>query len=469
MDEPPLQPAAPAVQTVDATSLDVSWSPPPLAEGRAPSPHGRHPGRGPRGPDVDSYDLQYREGTSGNWTTGPQNVSGTSAMISGLTANTAYQVQVQATNDEGTSPWSASGRATTMEPPARTYPDLVVEAVVVSDDAPDVEASFALSATVRNAGDGDAAATTVRFYQSTDATITTSDTEVVTGAVGALSAAGTSMKRIDLMAPAAGGTYYYGACVDVLPDESDKTNNCSSAARVVVPGGGGTSGGGGGGGGTSGGGGGGGGTSGGGGGGGGGGPRLTAPGSPRNLTAAGGNGEAVLTWEAPEDDGGSAITDYQYGINGRGWTSIGSTDTTHTVTGLVNGTVYVFQVRAVNRIGRSPASDPAEATPRAAVALDFAHFANGTGITSEIVLVSVAPYPIQPALYFYDPEGPSHRPGIAGGPQGRSGDRGGRQPDRSNGDGAPGRTHDFDPRTRGTGVGIGEGGLGRSHGRDAAL
>ena len=37
--------------------------------------------------------------------------------------------------------------------------------------------------------------------------------------------------------------------------------------------------------------------------------------------------------------------------------------------------------------------------------LDFAHFANGTGITSEIVLVSVAPHPIQPALYFYDPEG----------------------------------------------------------------
>ncbi len=385
VDEPPLQPAAPAVQTVDATSLDVSWSPPPLAEGRAPSPHGRHPGRGPRGPDVDSYDLQYREGTSGNWTTGPQNVSGTSAMISGLTANTAYQVQVQATNDEGTSPWSASGRATTMEPPARTYPDLVVEAVVVSDDAPDGEASFALSATVRNAGDGDAAATTVRFYQSTDATITTSDTEVVTDAVGALSAAGTSMKRIDLMAPASGGTYYYGACVDVLPDESDKTNNCSSAARVVVPGGGG-----------------------GGGGGGSGGPRRTAPGAPRNLTAVGGDGEAVLTWAAPEDDGGSAVTDYQYRINRRNpWISIGSTDTTHTVTGLVNGTEYVFEVRAVNRNGRGRASNRAEATPEApeVFTLDFAHFANGTGITSEMVLVNVAPHPIRPALYFYDQRG----------------------------------------------------------------
>ena len=38
-------------------------------------------------------------------------------------------------------------------------------------------------------------------------------------------------------------------------------------------------------------------------------------------------------------------------------------------------------------------------------ALDFAHFANGAGTTSEIVLVNVATHPIRPALYFYDQEG----------------------------------------------------------------
>ena len=98
----------------------------------------------------------------------------------------------------------------------------------------------------------------------------------------------------------------------------------------------------------------GGGGSGGGSGGGGGGPRTSAPGDPRNLTAVGGNGEVVLTWEAPARDGGSAITDYEYRINRRNpWISIGSTDTTHTVTGLVNDTEYVFEVRAVNRIGKS--------------------------------------------------------------------------------------------------------------------
>ena len=37
--------------------------------------------------------------------------------------------------------------------------------------------------------------------------------------------------------------------------------------------------------------------------------------------------------------------------------------------------------------------------------LDFAHFANGDGIASGIVLVNVAPHPIRPALHFYDQEG----------------------------------------------------------------
>ena len=143
-----------------------------------------------------------------------------------------------------------------------------------------------------------------------------------------------------------------------------------------------------------------------GGGGGGGGPRTSAPDATRNLLADGGDGAVTLAWDAPEDDGGAAITDYQYRINGRNpWISTGTTDTTHTVTGLVNGTAYVFEVRAVNRIGRSQASLPAEATPRAAVALDFAHFANGTGIASDFVFVNVSTHMTRPALYFYDQGG----------------------------------------------------------------
>ena len=137
-------------------------------------------------------------------------------------------------------------------------------------------------------------------------------------------------------------------------------------------------------------------------------PGQTVPGAPTNLLLEGGDGQVTLTWDAPEDDGGSEITDYEYRINGQGsWISIGSTDTTTTVTGLDNDTVYTFEVRAVNRTGRSRASNRAEPTPEApeVFTLDFAHFANGTGITSEMVFVNVAPHPIRPALYFYDQQG----------------------------------------------------------------
>ena len=113
-----------------------------------------------------------------------------------------------------------------------------------------------------------------------------------------------------------------------------------------------------------------------------------------------------LDWDAPPDNGGAAIRRYEYRINGRNpWISSGSTSTAHTLTGLVNGTEYVFAVRAVNRIGRSRASNRAKATPMAPVVLDFAHFANGTSWITDLVFVNVAPHLIRPLIYFYDTEG----------------------------------------------------------------
>ncbi len=39
---------------------------------------------------------------------------------------------------------------------------------------------------------------------------------------------------VRLTAPAAVGTYYYGACVDGVPGESDRANNCSESVEVEV-------------------------------------------------------------------------------------------------------------------------------------------------------------------------------------------------------------------------------------------
>ena len=77
-------------------------------------------------------------------------------------------------------------------------------------------------------------ASTLRYYRSTDSTISTSDNQVGMDSVGRLYEDGTSAESVTLNAPTTAGTYYYGACVDAVDDESDTTNNCSSSVSVTV-------------------------------------------------------------------------------------------------------------------------------------------------------------------------------------------------------------------------------------------
>ncbi len=169
--------------------------------------------------------------------------AGTSDQSIDLTAPTTlgtyyYGACVDAVADEADTTNNCSSSVTvTVEdspPPLSTHPDLEVGTPTVDDANPDTSAPFTLSATVSNTGDGEAPATMLRYYRSTDATITTADTEVGTDSVGMLAAAGTSDQSIDLTAPTTLGTYYYGACVDAVADEADTTNNCSSSVTVTV-------------------------------------------------------------------------------------------------------------------------------------------------------------------------------------------------------------------------------------------
>ena len=568
VEEPPGRPAAPSVTAVDGTptSLEVNWT--------APSN---------TGPTIDDYDLRYREGTSGSWTNGPQNVSGTSSTIGSLTENTSYQVQVLARNDEGDSPWSPSGSGQTGALGAPDVPtslsatrgnqEVMLSWVQPSGGAEvtgyeyeqDVSGrwistgSTDTTTTVRNLTNGQSYTFRVRAVNSAGASaasaasgsVTVSNQQVVliwtapasnggaailryeyeldnsgtwtstggtttnttvrnltngqsyTFRVRAVNRAGAGLESFSesatptatLVAPdtpfglsttpgnqrvmlswvqPSGGAalthYEYeldlsdtwtstdgtttshtvmgltngqsytfrvravnsagasGASGSIsatptttepdapeslsftpgdgqvtlrwsppgndggesithyeyeLDGSGDWINTGSTATSHTVTGlmngqtyvfrvravnaeGNGdpvtleatpspSSGGGG-----------------------GGGPRQTVPSAPSNLLLEGGDGQVKLTWEAPENDGGSAITDYEYRIDGKGdWISIGSTDTTHTVTGLVNGQVYVFQVRAVNSNRKGRASNRVEATPRAPVTLLVANFSNG--------------------------------------------------------------------------------------------
>ena len=115
-----------------------------------------------------------------------------------------------------------------------TGPDLVVQSSMVSDDTLSPGQPFTLSVTVHNRGSAAAGPTSVRFYRSTDAGISRSDTEVGTTAVERLAAGGTNAPSIALTAPATVGIFWYGACVDSVADESDTDNNCSPAGSQVT-------------------------------------------------------------------------------------------------------------------------------------------------------------------------------------------------------------------------------------------
>jgi hypothetical protein len=91
--------------------------------------------------------------------------------------------------------------------------------------------------------------------------------------------------------------------------------------------------------------------------------------APTGLSATAGNVQAALSWTAPASDGGEAISNYTIEHSkdaGTTWVTLirtTSTVTTHTVTGLLNGSAYLFRVSAVNASGTGPASTTATASP----------------------------------------------------------------------------------------------------------
>ena len=215
-NEPPGRPAAPTV-TASSNSLSLRWTAPTNL-----------------GPAISDYEIQYRA-TGGNFTDWPHTGTSTTTAITGLAENTPYEVQVRATNDEGTGDWSPSGSGTTSSVGANN-PDLIVESPSVDNNTLSPEQYFRLSATVRNQGGSRSSSTTLRYYLSTDETISTSDTEVGTDYVFRLDASETGNESVRLKAPSSEGTYYYGACVESISGESDTGNNCSSAVTVTVSG-----------------------------------------------------------------------------------------------------------------------------------------------------------------------------------------------------------------------------------------
>jgi hypothetical protein len=120
----------------------------------------------------------------------------------------------------------------------------------------------------------------------------------------------------------------------------------------------------------------------------------STPGAPTSVSGSAGTGQVSLTWSAPASNGGKAITDYtiQYSSDsGSTWTTFSktaSTATSKTVTGLTNGTSYIFRVAAVNTIGTGSYSSNSSAVTPQGLSIDvqpvggFDYCGNGLSVTA---------------------------------------------------------------------------------------
>ena len=93
---PPPAPAAPTVHDDGLYALTVTWAEPEDVD-----------------PAVTGYDLEYRRRGASSWLSGPQDLTATSATITGLEADKNYYVRVRAQNSNGEGAWSQAGEGTT--------------------------------------------------------------------------------------------------------------------------------------------------------------------------------------------------------------------------------------------------------------------------------------------------------------------------------------------------------------------
>ena len=296
--EAPGAPDTPTVATASLSSVTVTWAAPENA-----------------GPAITDYDLQYRIGDSGNFTAGPQDVAGTSATITGLVEDTEYEVQVRATNAEGTGGWSdPPGSGSTALDAAPTF-----TSSATFDAAENQTAAGTAQASDSDSGDS---VTGYAIRGGADA----SQFSIVE-ATGVL----TFVAAPNFEAPADADTdndYVVVVRATSGADAREKTADQTITVRVTDVDG-------------------------------------EAPGAPATPAVATGSVSSVtVTWTAPSN-AGPAITDYDYRYRVKSppgsWTEV--TDTpipglSTTIAELAENTEYEVQVRATNAEGMGDWSDP---------------------------------------------------------------------------------------------------------------
>ena len=311
--ERPTAPEAPSFSEETDDSLRVSWSEPENT-----------------GPPITDYDVQYREHGTERYIDAQHEGPGLSLTLADLEAGTTYEVQVRARNDEGTGDWSESGAGMTVVP-------LTVEMTI--DIEPPVSGAFTVRfrfsepvtgfarndiETGQNPACTDAQNIPV-FCQPGIGPLETIDDRVYTATLIPRTDPVAHNYTLTLTVPAGRATSAAG----------NKPNEQAMLEVRVAP------------------------------------PGVTVPVSAIGLSATAGDAEVRLQWRRPADEGGSPIIryEYRYGAVGEEWSdweNVEAGASGVTVENLVNGREYVFEVRAVNALGKGPVetamAEPARGT-----------------------------------------------------------------------------------------------------------
>ena len=314
--EPPEVPEAPTFSGETADSLRVSWREPENT-----------------GPPITDYDVQVREEDTGGFTGALHEGPGRTLTLSDLEAGTLYEVQVRATNEEGTSGWSVSGEGMTVTP---------LTVVMASGTDPPVSGPFTMRFSFSEPvmGFGGSDIETGQDPACTDdlnntvfcdvgiGGLETTDDRVFTSTVTPWTDRVAHSYTLTLTVPA-------GAVRSVAGSKPNEEPEEPLEVRVSPPG-------------------------------------APEPISSIGLGASPGSGSVRLSWRRPSDNGGSAIIRYEYRYAAAGeefgaWENVAAPAGSVTVGNLVNGREYVFEVRAVNGLGKGEA-ETVRATPERRIA-----------------------------------------------------------------------------------------------------
>ncbi|MYB98809.1 MAG: hypothetical protein F4X60_09665 [Gemmatimonadetes bacterium] len=180
--------------------------------------------------DPDGDALTYTA-TSSNTTVATVSVSGSTVTIRAVATGRAT-ITITARDPGGlTARQQASVHVVSSAAPDLEFTNVTPRSVTAAPGG-----TFSVRFTIRNSGDAAAAATTMRFYESDNATISTSDREFDDDAFAALAAGSirTVTYDITLHSNASPGVIYVGACLDPVAGESDTSNNCSPSVQVTI-------------------------------------------------------------------------------------------------------------------------------------------------------------------------------------------------------------------------------------------